>query len=77
MILANSTTLNFSIFVIPHVLPTVEVTYAAGLMIKHYINKTYNPTTLSFKGTIIGDSNAPFVVSFSSRGAKARMFWNS
>ncbi|CAK8539410.1 unnamed protein product [Lathyrus sativus] len=69
MILANSATLNFTTFVIPHVLPAVEVTYAAGLMIKDYINKTYNPkATLSFKGTEIGDSNAPSVVSFSSRG---------
>ncbi|CAK8539412.1 unnamed protein product [Lathyrus sativus] len=69
MILANSEAIGFSTFAIPHVLPAVEVSYVASLIIKDYINKTYNPTaTVSFKGTIIGDSNAPSVVSFSSRG---------
>lgn len=69
MILANTEAIGFSTFAIPHVLPAVEVSYVASLIIKDYINKTYNPTaTVSFKGTIIGDSNAPSVVSFSSRG---------
>ncbi|XP_058772918.1 subtilisin-like protease [Vicia villosa] len=69
MILANTEAIGFSTFAIPHVLPAVEVSYLASLIIKDYINKTYNPTaTVSFKGTIIGDSNAPSVVSFSSRG---------
>ncbi|KAL5098925.1 hypothetical protein RYX36_003252 [Vicia faba] len=69
MILANSEAIGFSTFAIPHVLPAVEVSYVASLIIKDYINKTNNPTaSVSFKGTIIGDSNAPSVVSFSSRG---------
>lgn len=69
MILANSQTLGFSTFASPNVLPAVEVSYAAGLAIKAYINSTYTPTaTVVFKGTIIGDKFAPSVVSFSSRG---------
>jgi subtilisin family serine protease len=69
MILANSEAFGFSTFAIPHVLPAVEVSYVAGLIIKDYINSTYNPTaTVVFKGTVIGDSLAPTVVSFSSRG---------
>ncbi|WJX54960.1 hypothetical protein P8452_40785 [Trifolium repens] len=69
MILANSEAIGFSTFAIPHVLPAVEVSYVAGLIIKDYINTTYNPTaTVLFKGTVIGDSLAPTVVSFSSRG---------
>ncbi|CAJ2650566.1 unnamed protein product [Trifolium pratense] len=69
MILANSEATGFSTFAIAHVLPAVDVSYAAGLIIKDYINSTYNPTaTVLFKGTVIGDSLAPSVVSFSSRG---------
>ncbi|WJX60377.1 hypothetical protein P8452_45593 [Trifolium repens] len=69
MILANIEAVGFSTFAIGHVLPAVDVSYAAGLTIKNYINSTYNPTaTVLFKGTVIGDSLAPSVVSFSSRG---------
>ncbi|AES94153.1 subtilisin-like serine protease [Medicago truncatula] len=69
MILANSETLGFSTSATAHVLPAVQLSYAAGLTIKEYIKSTYNPSaTLIFKGTVIGDSLAPSVVSFSSRG---------
>ncbi|XP_004511628.1 subtilisin-like protease [Cicer arietinum] len=69
MILANPERLGFSTFATATVLPAVEVSYAAGLSIKSYINLTNTPTsTLLFKGTVIGDSLAPSVVSFSSRG---------
>ncbi|XP_027360169.1 subtilisin-like protease SBT1.2 [Abrus precatorius] len=69
MILANPESLGFSTFAVAHILPAVEVSYAAGLAIKAYINSTYSPTTtVLFKGTVIGDSLAPTVVSFSSRG---------
>jgi len=69
VILVNSERDGFSTFANAHVLPAVEVSYAAGLTIKDYINATYNPTAmLIFKGTVIGDSLAPSVVSFSSRG---------
>ncbi|WJX54961.1 hypothetical protein P8452_40786 [Trifolium repens] len=69
MILANTEALGFSTFAIAHVLPASDVSYAAGLTIKNYINSTYNPTaTVLFKGTVIGDSLAPSVASFSSRG---------
>lgn len=52
-----------------HVLPAVDITYADGQKILAYINSTSNPTaTFAFKGTIIGDKNAPMVAAFSSRG---------
>ncbi|KAK6137644.1 hypothetical protein DH2020_028570 [Rehmannia glutinosa] len=52
-----------------HVLPTTHIGYADGLKIKTYINSTSNPVaTILFKGTVIGDSRAPAVVAFSSRG---------
>jgi len=51
------------------VLPATQVSYAAGVSIKAYINSTSTPTaTILFKGTIIGDKLAPEVSSFSSRG---------
>ncbi|KAK2372213.1 subtilisin protease [Trifolium repens] len=69
MILANPVELGFTTYVLADVLPAVEVSYAAGLTIKDYINLTHNPTaTILFKGTVIGDSLAPSVASFSSRG---------
>lgn len=69
MIVANAQTSGFSSFADAHVLPAVQVSYAAGLAIKEYINSTHAPTaTVIFKGTVIGDSLAPAVVSFSSRG---------
>ncbi|KAL3647177.1 hypothetical protein CASFOL_008145 [Castilleja foliolosa] len=52
-----------------HVLPATHVSYADGLKIKTYINSTSDPVaTIRFKGTIIGDSRAPVVAAFSSRG---------
>ncbi|KAJ1416064.1 Peptidase S8/S53 domain [Sesbania bispinosa] len=69
MIVVNSPPLGFSTFAVAHVLPAVHLSYNAGLAIKAYINSTYKPTaTVLFKGTVIGDSLAPTVVSFSSRG---------
>ncbi|KAK6137593.1 hypothetical protein DH2020_028673 [Rehmannia glutinosa] len=52
-----------------HVLPATHVGYADGIKIKTYINSTSNPVaTILFKGTVIGDSRAPAVAAFSSRG---------
>ncbi|XP_054824028.1 subtilisin-like protease 1 [Prosopis cineraria] len=69
MIVINQQPSGFSTFSDAHVLPAVHVSYAAGLAIKNYINSTNTPTaTILFKGTIIGDSLTPAVVSFSSRG---------
>ncbi|KAK4771396.1 hypothetical protein SAY87_031928 [Trapa incisa] len=52
-----------------HALPTSYISYDAGLKIKNYIKSTPNPTaTILFKGTIIGNTTAPTVASFSSRG---------
>ncbi|XP_058734077.1 subtilisin-like protease 4 [Vicia villosa] len=69
MILMNDEVNGFSLSADVHILPATHVNYAAGLKIKAYINSTSTPTaTISFKGTIIGDSLSPAVASFSSRG---------
>ncbi|KAL8064352.1 hypothetical protein ABFX02_01G083900 [Erythranthe guttata] len=52
-----------------HALPAADVGYADGLKIKAYINSTSSPkASILFEGTAIGDSNAPVVAAFSSRG---------
>ncbi|KAI5417345.1 hypothetical protein KIW84_042088, partial [Lathyrus oleraceus] len=69
MILMNDEINGFSLSADVHTLPATHVSYAAGLKIKAYINSTLAPTaTISFKGTIIGNSLSPAVASFSSRG---------
>jgi subtilisin family serine protease len=69
MILTNDEINGFSLSADVHVLPATHVSYAAGQKIKDYINSTSTPTaTVSFKGTIIGNSQSPAVASFSSRG---------
>ncbi|KAL7123186.1 hypothetical protein ACP275_01G089400 [Erythranthe tilingii] len=52
-----------------HALPVAHVGYADGLKIKAYINSTSSPkASIIFEGTVIGDSHAPVVAAFSSRG---------
>ncbi|KAG8382325.1 hypothetical protein BUALT_Bualt05G0065700 [Buddleja alternifolia] len=52
-----------------HVLPATHVTYANAQTIKAYLDSTSRPTaTIVFKGTVIGDDQAPILASFSSRG---------
>ncbi|KAL7123188.1 hypothetical protein ACP275_01G089600 [Erythranthe tilingii] len=52
-----------------HALPAAHVGYADGLKIKAYINSTSSPkASILFEGTAIGDSHAPVVAAFSSRG---------
>ncbi|KAF8032919.1 LOW QUALITY PROTEIN: hypothetical protein BT93_D1723 [Corymbia citriodora subsp. variegata] len=69
MILMNDQLNGYSMLADAHVLPATHIPYADGLKIKAYINSTSNPTaTILFKGTIIGNSDAPAVTSFSSRG---------
>ncbi|KAM7260083.1 hypothetical protein ACFE04_015824 [Oxalis oulophora] len=69
MILMNDEINAFSTLADAHVLPATHVSYAYGVSIQEYINKTSSPTsTILFKGTAIGDKSAPAVTSFSSRG---------
>ncbi|KAM1584648.1 hypothetical protein ACFX1Z_037607 [Malus domestica] len=69
MILANLEAGGYTVLADAHVLPATHVSYAAGLMIKAYINSTATPqATISFKGTVIGDPLAPQVAFFSSKG---------
>lgn len=69
MIMMNDELNGYSTLADAHVLPATHIPYADGLKIKSYINSTSNPmATILFKGTIIGNSEAPAVTSFSSRG---------
>ncbi|KAK7251224.1 hypothetical protein RIF29_34233 [Crotalaria pallida] len=69
MIIINDEIDGFSLMADVHVLPATHVSYAAGLRIKAYINSTATPTaTILFKGTTLGNTLAPAVTSFSSRG---------
>ncbi|KAI3985285.1 hypothetical protein MKX01_033599 [Papaver californicum] len=69
MILMNQETDGFSTEADAHVLPATHLSFAGGLKIKDYINSSSSPVaTILFKGTFIGDSSAPAVTSFSSRG---------
>ncbi|CAI9768259.1 unnamed protein product [Fraxinus pennsylvanica] len=69
MILMNQEPDGYTIWAEAHVLPAVHISYVDGLKVKAYINSTATPTTsISFKGTIIGDDLAPSIASFSNRG---------
>ncbi|KAL5541009.1 hypothetical protein UlMin_042582 [Ulmus minor] len=70
MILTNQMPDGFSTLADAHVLPATHVSYVAGLQIKSYYKTSSAPptATILFKGTVIGDSTAPAITSFSSRG---------
>ncbi|KAG9149280.1 hypothetical protein Leryth_003248 [Lithospermum erythrorhizon] len=69
MIIINTEVQGYCIVPDIHVLPTAHVSYYASQKILAYLNSTSNATgALSFKGTIIGDKDAPSVTHFSSRG---------
>nr|GMD97208.1 subtilisin-like protease SBT1.7 [Ipomoea batatas] len=69
MIIVNEEEDGYTIIADTHVLPATELNYIDGVKIKTYINSSDSPTaTVVFKGTKIGDKNAPAVSSFSSRG---------
>ncbi|XP_044320772.1 subtilisin-like protease 4 [Triticum aestivum] len=69
MIVGNQFLEGYITFPDAHVLPASQVSYAAVVKIKNYINSTTNPTaTISFRGTVLGTSPAPVITYFSSRG---------
>ncbi|CAH9077530.1 unnamed protein product [Cuscuta epithymum] len=69
MVLVNDKPNAYSLLADAHVLPATHLSYNDGLKVKAYINSTSSPTaTIAFKGTIIGEKDAPAVASFSSRG---------
>ncbi|KAI3893388.1 hypothetical protein MKX03_002920 [Papaver bracteatum] len=69
MILMNQETDGFSTLADAHVLPATHLSFASGMKIKDYINSSSSPmATILFEGTFIGDTSAPAVTSFSSRG---------
>ncbi|KAI4367929.1 hypothetical protein MLD38_016552 [Melastoma candidum] len=69
MILMNDEINAYSILADAHVLPASHISYAAGMKIKEYINSSSTPTaSVLFKGTVIGNKDAPAITSFSSRG---------
>ncbi|XP_027182736.1 subtilisin-like protease SBT1.7 [Coffea eugenioides] len=69
MIMINSEQEGYTTRADAHVLPATNINYADRLKLIAYLESTSSPVaTFSFKGTIIGDSHAPAVASFSSRG---------
>ncbi|XP_073123031.1 subtilisin-like protease [Henckelia pumila] len=69
MIIVNQQSQGYSISSESHILPATHLSYEDGLRVKAYLNSTTTPiATISFKGTVIGDTNAPTVSSFSARG---------
>ncbi|RWR89324.1 Peptidase S8/S53 domain-containing protein [Cinnamomum micranthum f. kanehirae] len=69
MIVMNREYEGFSIIAAAHVLPASHVSFSDGSKIKTYINSTLSPTAMIlFRGTILGTSPSPMVISFSSRG---------
>ncbi|CAN0907432.1 Subtilisin-like protease 4 [Linum grandiflorum] len=70
MILVNKESEGFSVMADLHVLPATHISFVDGEKIKAYLNSTASPTAMIvFKGTLLeGDSSAPAVVTFSSRG---------
>ncbi|PRQ60957.1 putative cucumisin [Rosa chinensis] len=69
MILVNQITDDYSTLADAHVLPATNVGFQAGLSIKTYIKSTTTPiATVYSPRTEIGDTLAPMVASFSSRG---------
>ncbi|QHO10891.1 hypothetical protein HN873_050626 [Arachis hypogaea] len=70
MILANSDTCGYTLSTEEtYPLPVTHVSHASGLQIMRYIDSCKDPkATILFKGTITGNTSAPVVASFSSRG---------
>lgn len=69
MILVNTEVGGYTTLADAHVLPASHISYNDGEKIKTYLKSSGKPTaTLEFKGTIIGNTSAPAVASFSSRG---------
>ncbi|KAL4188136.1 hypothetical protein AMTRI_Chr09g42600 [Amborella trichopoda] len=69
MILMNDERNAYALMASRHILPAAHVSFADGNKIKAYINSTKNPTArILFNGTVFGDTAAPVVAVFSSRG---------
>ncbi|XP_027082653.2 subtilisin-like protease SBT1.7 [Coffea eugenioides] len=69
MILINQLSQGYATSADAHVLPATHLSYTDGVKVLAYINSTKSPMgSISFKGTIIGDHQAPLVAAFSSRG---------
>ncbi|KAG9149284.1 hypothetical protein Leryth_003252 [Lithospermum erythrorhizon] len=70
VILLNTDVHGYSVRPDIYTLPVVRMSYNASQNILAYLNSTSDPkaTISSFKGTIIGDKDAPSVTHFSSRG---------
>nr|GME11073.1 subtilisin-like protease SBT1.7 [Ipomoea batatas] len=61
--------MGYTTFALPNALPATHLSFVDGEKVKSYLNSSANPTaTILFKGTVIGDPQAPAVSFFSSRG---------
>ncbi|XP_020249088.1 subtilisin-like protease SBT1.7 [Asparagus officinalis] len=69
MILINAEQDGYTTLAEAHVLPASHISYNDGQKIFAYFKSSDKPTaSLIFKGTILGNTSAPTVASFSSRG---------
>lgn len=69
MVLMNQERQGFNTVAEAHGLPSIHVSYAAGLKIISYLNSTTKQEAkVIFKGTSFENTSAPMVASFSSRG---------
>lgn len=69
MILLNSETQGEELFADAHILPATTIGAYAAKIIRSYASSSKKPTaSISFIGTVYGDSDAPKMAAFSSRG---------
>lgn len=69
MILVNEKKDGYTTLADAHVLPASHISYEDGEKITSYFRSSDKPTaSLVFKGTVIGNSSAPTIASFSARG---------
>ncbi|XP_028783734.1 subtilisin-like protease SBT1.1 [Neltuma alba] len=69
MILLNSASQGEELFADAHIIPATSLGASASKTIRSYVLADKSPTaSISFIGTVYGDSNAPTMAAFSSRG---------
>ncbi|OAY63585.1 Subtilisin-like protease SBT1.2 [Ananas comosus] len=69
MVLMNAPPYGYTTLADAHVLPASHISYADGLSVQSYLNKSSSPVAaIIFKGTVLGTSPAPAIAGFSSRG---------
>nr|CAD1844836.1 unnamed protein product [Ananas comosus var. bracteatus] len=68
-VLMNAPPYGYTTLADAHVLPASHISYADGLSVQSYLNKSSSPVAaIIFKRTVLGTSPAPAIAGFSSRG---------